>query len=60
MKPGKERRVTWLVSLEEPIVGSGAMAGVLGPDGVVTDLEFVVTCLVVEAEAELVGLERRT
>lgn len=60
MKPGKDRRVTWLVSLEEATVGSGAMAGVLSLDGVVADLEFVVTCLVVEVEAELVGLERGT
>lgn len=42
------------------IVGSGAMAGVLSPDGVVENLEFVVTCLVVEVEAEFVGLAGRT
>ena len=56
-KPEKKRRVTWLVSLEETTVGSGAMAGVLSPDRVVADLEFVVTRLVVE---EVVGLERGT
>lgn len=59
-KPEKERRVTWLVSLEETTVGSGGMAGVLSPDGAVADLEFVVTRLVVEVEAEIVGLERGT
>lgn len=60
MKPGKERRVTWLVSLEKRTVGSGPMAGVLSPDGAVADLEFVVTCWVVEVAAEFVGLEGRT
>lgn len=60
MKPGKERRVTGLESLEVTTVGSGAMAGVLSPDRAVADTEFVVTCTVVEGEAEFVGLERGT
>lgn len=58
-KPDKERRVTWLVLLEETTVGSGGMAEVLSPDGVVADLEFVVIHLIVEVE-EVAGLERGT
>lgn len=59
-KPEKERRVTWLVLLEETTVGLGGTAGVPSPDGAVADLEFPATCLVVEVEAEVVGLERGT
>jgi len=46
--------------LEETTVGSGGMAGVLSPDGAVAELELAVTRLVVEVEAEVVGLERGT
>lgn len=47
------------MSLEKTTVGSGAMAGVLGPDGAVADLEFGVTCWVAAVAAEFVGSERR-
>lgn len=46
--------------LEDTTVGSGGMAGVLSPDEVAADLEVAVTRLVVEVEAEVVGLERGT
>lgn len=60
VKPGKEKRVTWLVMLEETTVGSRGMAGVLSPDEAAADLEVVVTRLIVEVEAEVVELERGT